>query len=57
MLGALIKDPVFAAMQIGKIGINEFSTYVAADRRIAKDALCAMNAGKIKGKTVKVRRL
>ena len=57
VLGALTKDMGFAAAQIGKINVNEFSTYVAVDRRIAKDALRALNAGKVKGKTVKVRRL
>jgi ATP-independent RNA helicase DbpA len=30
---------------------------VAVDRGIAKDALRGLNAGKVKGKTVKVRRL
>jgi len=57
VLGALTKDLGYAAAQIGKINVNEFSTYVAVDRRIAKDALRGLNAGKVKGKTVKVRRL
>jgi ATP-independent RNA helicase DbpA len=57
VLGALTKDLGFAATQIGKINVNEFSTYVAVDRGIAKDALRGLNAGKVKGKTVKVRRL
>jgi ATP-dependent RNA helicase DbpA len=57
VLGALTKDMGFDGTQIGKINVNEFSTYVAVDRRIAKDALRALNAGKVKGKTVKVRRL
>ncbi len=57
VLGALTKDMGFEGAQIGKINVNEFSTYVAVDRRIAKDALRALNAGKVKGKTVKVRRL
>ena len=57
VLGALTKDMGFAGAQIGKINVNEFSTYVAVDRDIAKEALRALNAGKVKGKTVKVRRL
>jgi ATP-independent RNA helicase DbpA len=57
VLGALTKDMGFSAAQIGKINVNEFSTYVAVDRDIAKEALRALNAGKVKGKTVKVRRL
>ena len=57
VLGALTKDMGFAAAQIGKIDVNEFSTYVAVDRLIAKAALQALNAGKVKGRSVKVRRL
>ena len=57
VLGALTKDLGYAASQIGKINVNEFSTYVAVDRDIAKDALRGLNDGKVKGKSVKVRRL
>ena len=57
VLGALTKDLGFAGDMIGKINVNEFSTYVAVDRSIAKDALRGLNAGKVKGKSVKVRRL
>ena len=57
VLGALTKDLGFGAEQIGKINVNEFSTYVAVDRGIARDALRALNEGKVKGKSVKVRRV
>ncbi|MGA0613107.1 ATP-dependent RNA helicase DbpA [Caldimonas sp. KR1-144] len=57
VLGALTKDHGFAAAQIGKINVNEFSTYVAVERGIADQALHKLNAGKVKGKSVKVRRL
>ncbi|CAG1017383.1 ATP-dependent RNA helicase DbpA [Burkholderiaceae bacterium] len=57
VLGALTKDLGFDAAQIGKINVNEFSTYVAVDRAIADKALRALNAGRVKGKSVKVRRL
>jgi len=57
VLGALTKDLGFAAEQIGKINVNEYSTYVAVAREIARDALRGLNAGKVKGKTVKVRRV
>ncbi len=57
VLGALTKDLGYTAQQIGKINVNEFSTYVAVDRDIAKDAMRGLNAGKVKGKSVKVRRL
>ncbi|TXL64135.1 ATP-dependent RNA helicase DbpA [Zeimonas arvi] len=57
VLGALTKDLGFPGDQIGKINVNEYSTYVAVAREIARDALRGLNAGKVKGKTVKVRRV
>jgi ATP-independent RNA helicase DbpA len=57
VLGALTKDLGFRAEQIGKIDVNEFSTYVAVARDIARDALRGLNAGKVKGKAVKARRV
>ncbi|HOF30220.1 MAG TPA: DbpA RNA binding domain-containing protein, partial [Burkholderiaceae bacterium] len=39
----------------GKINVNEWSTYVAVDRAIAAQAASRLNAGRIKGKSVKVR--
>jgi ATP-dependent RNA helicase DbpA len=57
VLGALTKDMGFAGAQIGKINVNDFSTYVAVAREVADDALRRLNAGKVKGKSVKVRRL
>ena len=41
--------------QVGKINVNEWSTYVAVDRSIARQAANRLNAGRIKGKGVKVR--
>ena len=55
VLGALTGDAGFAGSQIGKINVNEFSTYVAVDRQIAAAAVQRLAAGKIKGKRVKVR--
>jgi ATP-independent RNA helicase DbpA len=57
VLGALTKDLGLASAQIGKISVNEFSTYVAVERGIADKALRGLNAGKVKGKSVKARRL
>jgi ATP-independent RNA helicase DbpA len=57
VLGALTKDMGFAGAQIGKISVNEFSTYVAVERSIAPQALRKLNAGKVKGRSVKVRLL
>ena len=55
MLGALTKDMGFAGTQIGKINVNEFSTYVAVEAGIAAQALKRLSGGKVKGRSVKVR--
>jgi len=57
VLGALTGEAGFDGGQIGKINVNEFSTYVAVDRQIADRAVKALAAGKVKGKKVKVRLL
>ena len=57
VLGALTGEAGFAKEQIGKININEFSTYVAVDRTIAKQAEAKLATGRIKGRSVKVRLL
>ncbi|MBU6258595.1 MAG: ATP-dependent RNA helicase DbpA [Burkholderiales bacterium] len=55
ILGALTKDLGFAAAQIGKISVNDYSTYVAVERGIAAQVLRRLAAGKVKGRSVKVR--
>ena len=55
VLGALTGDAGFRGDQIGKINVTEFSTYVAVERGIARDALRKLNAGTLKGKKVRVR--
>ena len=55
VMGALTGAAGFAAAQIGKINVNEFSTYVAVAREIADAALKALNDGTVKGKRVKAR--
>jgi ATP-independent RNA helicase DbpA len=57
VLGALTKDAGLPGAQIGKISVNDFSTYVAVDRAIAAQALKALNDRPVKGKRVKVRAL
>ncbi|MGN7875241.1 ATP-dependent RNA helicase DbpA [Roseateles sp. 22389] len=57
VLGALTKDLGLDGASIGKINVNEFSTYVAVAPELADQALRGLNAGKVKGKSVKVRRL
>ena len=57
VLGALTGEAGFSGAQIGKINVTEYSTYVAVERSIAREALRKLSAGKVKGKKVKVRLL
>ena len=57
VLGALTGEAGFTREQVGKITVTDMSTYVAVVRNIAREAVKRLNAGKIKGKTVKVRAL
>jgi len=55
VLGALTGDAGFTSAQVGKINVTEFNTYVAVARDIAEEAQRRLAAGKVKGKSVKVR--
>ena len=55
VLGALTGDMGYTREQIGKINVNDFSTYVAVDRAIGAQAAQRLNQGRVKGKTVKAR--
>ena len=57
ILGALTGEAGFDKAQVGKIALGEFSTYVAVDKAVAHQACDKLNAGRIKGKSVKVRLL
>ncbi len=57
VLGALTADLGLAREQVGKINVNDFSTYVAISREVAEQALRKLASGRIKGKGVKVRML
>jgi ATP-independent RNA helicase DbpA len=57
VLGALTGEAGFSGAQIGKINVTEYSTYVAVERSIAREAIRKLSAGKVKGKKVKVRLL
>ena len=57
VLGALTGEAGFTKEQVGKINVNEFSTYVAVERSIAREAVKRLSAGRVKGKTVRVRLL
>jgi len=55
VLGALTADAGYTREQIGKINVTEFTTFVAVQRDIAQQAMQKLNAGKVKGKSVRVR--
>jgi ATP-independent RNA helicase DbpA len=55
LLGALTGEVGLRKDQVGKINVSEFVTYVALDRRIARDAARKLGAGNIKGKSFKMR--
>lgn len=57
VLGALTSGAGFTREQVGKITVTDQSTYVAVARDISREATRKLSAGKIKGKTVKVRAL
>ena len=58
VLGALTNTdggPAYTREQIGKIAVTEFCTFVAVAREIATAACAKLNAGKVKGKSVRAR--
>jgi len=55
VLGALTADLGYTREQVGKIDINEFSTYVAVERGIANEVVARLNEGRIKGRSIKAR--
>ncbi len=57
VLGALTGEAGYTREQVGKITVTETFTYVAVARNIAQEAVRKLSAGKVKGKTVKVRAL
>ncbi|WP_415846128.1 ATP-dependent RNA helicase DbpA [Stutzerimonas zhaodongensis] len=57
ILGALTGDAGIPGTQVGKIAIFDFQAFVAVERSVAKQALNRLNAGKIKGRSLKVRTL
>jgi ATP-independent RNA helicase DbpA len=57
VLGALTGEAGFSREQVGKITVTDQSTYVAVAREIAREVVRKLSAGKVKGKTVKVRTL
>jgi ATP-independent RNA helicase DbpA len=58
ILGALTNQDFGISLsreQVGKITVTEFSTFIAIERNIAKQALDKLNNGKVKGRSVKAR--
>jgi len=57
ILGALTGDAGIAGADVGKIQINDYTSYVAVQRHAIKAALSKLSTGKIKGRSFKVRSL
>jgi ATP-independent RNA helicase DbpA len=57
ILGALTGDAGLPANAIGKIDIFATRSYVAIARAQANNALARLNAGRIKGKNFRVRKI
>jgi ATP-independent RNA helicase DbpA len=60
VLGALTSTeggPAYTREQIGKIQVTEFCTFVAVQRDLANEACAKLNAGTVKGKSVRARLL
>jgi ATP-independent RNA helicase DbpA len=57
LLGALTGDAGLPAQAIGKIDVFPTRTYVAVKRGLHEQALQGLRAGKIKGRTFRVRRV
>jgi ATP-dependent RNA helicase DbpA len=57
VMGALAGECSLTREQVGKINVNEFSTYVAVLAELAQNVTVQLGKGRIKGKSVKVRLL
>lgn len=57
ILGALTGEAGLPGNQVGKITITDFQSFVAVDRSIVSEAQARLSAGKIKGRSLRVRTL
>ncbi|MFW5451769.1 MAG: DbpA RNA binding domain-containing protein, partial [Methylophagaceae bacterium] len=57
ILGALTGDAGLAGSEIGKIDIFDMSSYVAIERTAVRQALNYLAQGKIKGRTIRARKI
>jgi len=55
VLGALTGAVGLTREQVGKINVNDFSTYVAVERGVAHGVAQRLGASQVKGRTVRVR--
>jgi ATP-independent RNA helicase DbpA len=57
VMGALAGEAGLSREQVGKITVTDQNTYIAVARSVARDTVKKLGAGKVKGKTVKIRSL
>ncbi|MFK7830574.1 MAG: ATP-dependent RNA helicase DbpA [Congregibacter sp.] len=57
LLGALTGDAKIAGASVGKIDILDMRSFVAVDRSVAKQVLKFLSEGKVKGRSIRARRL
>ena len=57
VMGALAGEAGLSREQVGKITVTDQNTYIAVTRSVARDTVRKLAAGKVKGRTVKIRAL
>jgi ATP-independent RNA helicase DbpA len=57
LLGALTGDAQIPGASVGKIDIQDTRSFVAIDRQLAKQAVSFFAEGKVKGRSIRARRL
>jgi ATP-independent RNA helicase DbpA len=57
VMGALAGEAGLTREQVGKITVTDLATYVAVAHDVARETVRKLSAGKMKGKSVKVRAL
>ena len=57
ILGALTAKDGISGSMVGKINISELSAFVAVDRSVWRQASQLLNAGKIKGRSFRARKI
>jgi ATP-independent RNA helicase DbpA len=57
LLGALTGDAGLSGSQIGKIDIFDLSSFIAVERRSVRKALNYLASGKVKGRSVRARKI